>query len=29
MRYGKWSAGTDGMSRQDVVIAVRPRAEIV
>jgi SAM-dependent methyltransferase len=29
LRYGKWSGRTDGMSGQDFVIAVKPRAEIV
>ncbi len=27
LRYGKWCGRTDGMSGQDVVIAVKPRAE--
>jgi SAM-dependent methyltransferase len=29
LRYGKWCGRTDGMSGQDVVIAVKPRAGIV
>lgn len=29
LRYGKWSGRTDGMSVQDIVIAVKPRAGIV
>ncbi len=27
LRYGRWSGRTDGMSGQDVVIAVKPLAD--